>query len=68
MKTKWKPLFLYTPVCVNGQNLVYARYNKKTGLFDFKTQKVVRGTYSIEAIKWELDTNKILTDLINGEE
>lgn len=62
-KTKWQPIFVYTPVAINGMNIVYARYNKKTGLYDFKTQRMWRGNYSCDKVKLHYETEEILNKL-----
>lgn len=63
MKTKWKPLLLYRPVCENKLALVYVRYDTKTGLLDFKTQRIIKDI-GLTNFAWELDANKILQDIM----
>lgn len=65
MKTKWKPMFCYEPITINGYNLVYARYDTKTGLFDFKTQKIVRGTYSATKFNVSFNPMNTLNELLD---
>ena len=36
-KTKWQPIHCYNPVATNSVNLIYARYDFKSGLYEFKT-------------------------------
>lgn len=66
MKTKWKPLFMYRPVCENKLNLVYVRYDKKTGLLNFKTQKIASNIAHCDIFKWNLDPEKILQNIVKG--
>ena len=68
MKTKYEPIFTYKEVSCNKFNIVYARYDFKSGLYDFKTQTMVRECYSMELPKVQYDTQKVLDSLRLGED
>ena len=67
-KTKWQPILMYNPVATNNINIVYARYDKKTGLYDFKTSTMCRWVYtdSVKLVKYEIE--EILMQLKESEE
>ena len=67
-KTKWQPILMYNPVATNSINIVYARYDKATGLYDFKTSTMCRWVYtgSVKLVKYEIE--EILMQLKEGEE
>ena len=56
-KTKWQPILMYNPVATNSINIVYARYDKATGLYDFKTSTMCRWVYtgSVKLVKYEIE-------------
>lgn len=67
-KTKWQPIFMYKPVAINAVKLVYARYDTKTGLYDFLTQKVCSDNYSYDTKLVEYNMAEILNKLKNEVE
>lgn len=67
-KTKWQPIFMYKPVAFNAVRLVYARYDRDTGLYDFKTQIMYSDNYSSDAKLVEYNMAEILNKLKSGVE
>lgn len=67
-KTKWQPILMYNPVTTKNINIVYARYDKKTGLYDFKTRTVCRWVYCYETALVKYNTEEILASLKNEVE
>ena len=41
-KTKWQPILMYNPVATSSINIVYARYDKKTGLYDLQIANLAK--------------------------
>lgn len=66
-KTKWQPILMYNPGGTSNINIVYARYDKKTGLYDFKTNTVCRWIYSYDAKLVKYNTEEILEQLKESE-
>ena len=62
-KTKWQPIHCYNPVATNSINLIYARYDFKSGLYEFKTQTIAKRMYSTDLIRLKYDTQNILDEL-----
>ena len=62
-KTKWQPIHCYNPVATNSVNLIYARYDFKSGLYEFKTQTIEKDMHSHELIRLKYDTQNILDEL-----
>ena len=62
-KTKWQPIHCYNPVATNSVNLIYARYDFKSGLYEFKTQTIGKHMYTPELIRLKYDTQNILDEL-----
>lgn len=62
-KTKWQPIHCYTQVETNSVNLIYARYDFKSGLYEFKTQTIAKRMYSTDLIRLKYDTQNILDEL-----
>ena len=62
-KTKWQPIHCYNPVATNSVNLIYARYDFKSGLYEFKTQTIGKDIYTHELIRLKYDTQNILDEL-----
>ena len=63
MKTKYEPIFTYEELAANKFNIVYARYDFKSGLYDFKTQTMVKDCYSSSLPDVGYDTQKVLDKL-----
>lgn len=66
-KTKWKPMFVYKPVASNSRKMLYARYDIKTGLFDFKTKTVARDMYDYCGLDIKINPQEVFELLMKGE-
>ena len=63
-KTKWKPIYFYKPVASNNRVMLFARYDFKTGLYNFKSVKLGVNMYDFDlSIKYE--PKQALDDLIS---
>jgi len=62
-KTKWVMIYSYNPVATNSMNIVFARYDNKTGLYDFKTKTVCRDLYSNSLFNIPIDAANELVKL-----
>ena len=67
-KTKYEPIYTYKEVGANKFRIVYAQYDFKSGLYNFKTQTMVNGCYSMEMPDVQYDTQKVLDYLRVSEE
>ena len=66
-KTKWQPILMYKPVATSNINIVYARYDKETGLYNFKTNTMCRWIYDSDTKLVKYETEKILKQLKESE-
>ena len=62
-KTKWKPLYFYNPVATTERQMIFARYDKKTGLFEFKTVKICDSMSSLEKFKIDINPQSVFEKL-----
>ena len=67
-KSKWTPIHFYKPVASNDRRIIFARYDFKSGLYDFKTVKVVQDMYSSDTFNLSFDSKKILEELAKNNE
>lgn len=62
-KTKWQPVQLVRGICSNSVFIIYARYDKKTGLYDFKKKKYASNIYTTETPDLKFNTQEILDNM-----
>lgn len=62
-KTKWKPLYCYTTVAFHHRKMIFARYDTKTGLFDFQTKTITKDMYSTEEFDIKLNPQEVFEKL-----
>lgn len=62
-KTKWEPIQLVHGICDNSVFIIYARYDKKTGMYDFKKRKYASSIYSAETPVLKYNTQEILENM-----
>lgn len=63
-KTKWQPMWVYKPVASNSTKMLFARYDIKTGLFDFKTKTIAPSMYSCDRFDIKINPQEIFEKLL----
>lgn len=67
MKTKYEPIYVFNSVASCNMYMLYARYDFKTGLYEFKTQEIVKKCYANYFPEINYDTQAILDKLREKE-
>ena len=65
-KTKWQPMFVYTSVGDNSRKMLFARYDIKIGLFDFKTKTIASSMYSYNGFDIKINPQEIFENLLKA--
>lgn len=65
-KTKWQPMWVYIPVADNSRKMLFARYDIKTGLFDFKTKTIASSMYSCDGFDIKINPQEIFENLLKA--
>lgn len=68
MKTKYEPIYVFNGVASCNMYMLYARYDFKSGLYEFKTQKILKDCYTTNFPKINYDTQAILDKLREKEQ
>lgn len=63
-KTKWQPLWVYIPVADSSRKMLFARYDKKTGLFDFTTKTIASSIYSHDKFNITINPQEVFENLL----
>ena len=63
-KTKWHPMYAYIPVAGNSRKMLFARYDTKTGLFEFTSKTIVQSMYTVDKFDIQINPQEVFEKLL----